>query len=66
MVSEAGIPLCVGVQQVWDRCTIPTPVNPTPRGVTVRLHPVSGQEDFPGVDQWEASASPLDVCWSIH
>ena len=29
IVSEAGIPLCVGVCQVWDRCTSPTPVKPT-------------------------------------
>ena len=44
-------------------------------GVTVRLchkkmmsddHPASGLEDFPGVDKWEAMASPMDVNWSIH
>ena len=30
IASEAGVPLCVGVCQVWDRCTNPTPVKPTP------------------------------------
>ena len=29
-------------------------------------HPASGQEDSPRVDQWEATASPMDVSWSIH
>ena len=32
ITSEARIPLCVDVCQVWDRCTSPTPVKPTPRG----------------------------------
>ena len=32
VASEAGVPLCVGVCQAWDRCTSPTPVKPTPRG----------------------------------
>ena len=29
-------------------------------------HPASGQEDFPGVDQWEATTSPMDVNQSVH
>ena len=29
-------------------------------------HPASGQEDFPGVDQWEAMTSPMDICQIIH
>ena len=29
VASEAGIPLCMGVCQLWDRCTSPTPVKPT-------------------------------------
>ena len=32
IASEAGTPLCVGVCQVWDRCTSPTPVKPTAKG----------------------------------
>ena len=28
----AGIPLCAGVCQVWDGCTNPNPVKPTPEG----------------------------------
>ena len=31
IASEAGIPLCVGVHQAWDRCTSPTPVQATPQ-----------------------------------
>ena len=38
IAPETGVPLCVGVHQVWDRCTSPTPVKPTPRGVTARLY----------------------------
>ena len=30
--SEAGVPLCVGVHQAWDKCTSLTPVKPTPKG----------------------------------
>ena len=30
IASEAGVPLCLGVHLVWDRCTSPTPVKPTP------------------------------------
>ena len=29
-------------------------------------HPVSGWEDFPGVDKWEAMASPVDVSQSVY
>ena len=32
VASEAGVPLHVGVCQVWDRCTSPTPVKPTSGG----------------------------------
>ena len=42
VVSEAGIPLCMGVCQVWDGCTSPTPVKPTPRGSDSKTIP---QED---------------------
>ena len=42
VASEAGIPLCVGVHQVWDRCTSPTPVKPTPWGSDSKTTP---QED---------------------
>ena len=30
VMSEVGVPLCVGVCQVWDRCTSPILVKPTP------------------------------------
>ena len=42
IVSEAGIPLCVGVCQAWDGCTSPTPVKPNPRGSDSKRMP---QED---------------------
>ena len=32
VASEASIPLCMGVWQVWGRCTSPTPVKPAARG----------------------------------
>ena len=42
VMSGAGIPLCVGVCQVFHRCTSPTPVKPTPRGSGSKTMP---QED---------------------
>ena len=32
VVSDVGIPLCIGVHHVWDRCTGPTPHKPTSEG----------------------------------
>ena len=32
VVSEVGIPLCIGVCHAWDRCTSPTPCKPTSKG----------------------------------
>ena len=40
--SEAGAPLCMGVHQVWDDCTSPTPVKPTPEWNDSKIMP---QED---------------------
>ena len=40
--SEAGVSLHVGVCQVWDGCTSPTPVKPTPGGSDSKTTP---QED---------------------
>ena len=39
ITSEVGIPLCVGVCQVWDRCTSTTPVKPTPEGSDSKIMP---------------------------
>ena len=39
VVSETGVPLCVGVHQAWDRCTSPTPVKPTLRGSDSKTTP---------------------------
>ena len=32
IMSEVGIPLCIGVHHAWDRCTSPTPYKPTSKG----------------------------------
>ena len=32
IVSEVGIPLCIGVHHAWGRCTSPTPCKPTSEG----------------------------------
>ena len=42
IASEAGVPLCIGVHQVSDGCTSPTPVKSTPRGSDSKTTP---QED---------------------
>ena len=42
IASDAGIPLYVSVCKVWDGCTFPTPVKPTPRGSDSKTMP---QED---------------------
>ena len=34
-----GIPLCVDICQAWDRCTSPTPVEPTPKGSDDEIMP---------------------------
>ena len=36
VVSEAGVPLCVGICQAWDRCTSPTLSSLLLKGVTAR------------------------------
>ena len=42
IMSETGIPLCVGVHQAWDRWTSPTPVKANSK--------VSDNENIPQVD----------------
>ena len=39
ITSETGIPLCVGVCHVWDRCTSPTCIKPTPKGSESKIMP---------------------------
>ena len=52
VASEAGIPLCMGVCQVWDKCTSPTPVTPTPMGSDNKTTPQGddGSGYHPGSD----------------
>ena len=59
MTSEAGIPLCMGVCQVWDRCTSPTPVKPTPGGSESKTMP---QEDN-GLAITQHQASKTSLGW---
>ena len=75
IVSEVGIPLCVGIHQAQDKCTSPTLVKPTSEGSESRIMPqehVVWQSSnarpvrLPGVDQWEVMTSTMDVCQSIH
>ena len=42
IASKVGVPLFVGVCQVWDRCTIPTLAKSTPEGCDSKTMP---QED---------------------
>ena len=39
IVSETGVPLCVGVHHAQDRCTSPTPVRKTPKGSASKITP---------------------------
>ena len=39
IVSEVGVPLCMGVHQIQDGCTSPTPVKSTPRGSDSKTMP---------------------------
>ena len=57
IVSEAGIPLCIGVYQVWDRYTSPTPVKPTPRGSDSKTMPQ--EENGLAITQHQARKTPL-------
>ena len=39
IVSEVGVPLCIGVHDAQDRCTNPTPHKPTSKGSEGRMMP---------------------------
>ena len=57
VASEVCIPLHVGVCQVWDRCTSPTPGKPTPKGSDSKTLP---QEDNGlAITQHQARKTPL-------
>ena len=72
IASETSVPLCVGICQVWDRCTSPTPVKPTPGGSDSKITP---QEDDGLVNtQCQARKTSLGwingklwllLCWTI-
>ena len=39
IVSEVGIPLCIGIHYAWDRCTSPTPCKPTSTEGEIEMMP---------------------------
>ena len=39
VISEVGIPLCIGIHHAWDRCTSPTPCKLTSTGGEIRMMP---------------------------
>ena len=39
VMSEVGIPLCIGVCHAWERCTSPTPCKPTSTGGQTEMMP---------------------------
>ena len=57
IVSEADIPLCVGIHQVQDRCTSPIPVKPTPRGSDSKTMPQ--EDDGLAITQCQARKTSL-------
>ena len=76
VMSEIGIPLCMGSCHTWDRCTSPTPHKTTSvRGerkmmpqeesgkVVIQWHTSKAS---PGWEKWEVAASAMDVYQSIH
>ena len=54
---EAGIPLCVGICQAWNKCTSPTPVKPTPEGSDSKTIPQ--EDDGLVITQHQARESSL-------
>ena len=76
IVSEVGVPLCMGNCHTWDRCTSPTPCKTTSsRGDEERM---PQEKNAKAVTWWPTSKASLglkngklqlgswDVDWSIH
>ena len=57
LMSQVGVPLCIGVHHAWDRCTSPTPHKQASKGSEGRMMPQenSGWE----VTQYPASKTSL-------
>ena len=57
IMSEVGIPLCIGIHHAWDRCTSLTPYKPTSTGGETEMMP---QENIgSAVTQHPASETSL-------
>ena len=57
IMSEVGIPLCIGIHLAQDRCTSPTPCKPTSMGGETKM---MLQENNGSVDtQWPTSETSL-------
>ena len=59
IVSEVGVPLCIGVCHAWDRCTSPTPHKPTSTGGEIEMMP---QENIGSVVT-QCPASKTSLGW---
>ena len=57
IASEVGVPLCIGICHVWDRCTSPTPCKPTSTGGETEMMP---QEMLV---VWSPNALPARLPW---
>ena len=57
VMSEVGIPLCIGICHVWDRCTSTTPHKPTSKGGEIIM--MSQESSGSAVTQCPASKTSL-------
>ena len=59
IMSQVGVPLCIGVCHAWDRCTNPTPFKPTSMGGEIEMMP---QENI-GSAVTQCPASKTSLGW---
>ena len=59
IISEVGIPLCIGVHHAQDRCTSPTPCKPTSKGIEDMMIP----QENSGQAVTQHSASKTSPGW---
>ena len=59
IVSEVGVPLCIGVCHAQDRCTSPTPCKPTSKGSEGMMMP----QESSGWVVTQCSASKTFLGW---
>ena len=59
IVSEVGIPLCIGICHAWDGCTSPTPHKPTSMGGEMKMTP----QEFNGSTVIQQPTSRTSLGW---